>query len=204
MRTYHKRIGWNTWLGTDSKQGLPPNGVGSNTKLKCSPVVNATNVDNVVLHAWSEARALQSCAPHSPVEHLIEVNGVGFIINSLLKELDKVKGSFVEQRSIFNGDVINHVPRILLIFSQVHKKPRGLNPLRKARFRGRKLKRTFNKVLIRHSNGRWGHSLENGDCVRQLLLSRNIKRTWPTYALRGFNMLYQHYQLLLADETLET
>jgi hypothetical protein len=56
---------------TNSEQGLPPNRIGSNTKLNCSAIVNITDEDHIILLTGSEARALQCCTPDSLVEHLV-------------------------------------------------------------------------------------------------------------------------------------
>lgn len=108
-----------TRLCADSPQTFPPNSKRRNTKLECSTVIDATGVDNIILHNRSEARALQSSTPNSLQKHLVEVNRIGIGIDSLLEESDKIEGSPVEEPSVFNCDVINHVPRILLIVTKV-------------------------------------------------------------------------------------
>lgn len=105
----------------DSEQRLPPNRIRSDTKLKCSAIINATDIDDVIFHARGEAGALQCCTPNSLEELVVEIDRISVTVNSLLQEFDKFNGCLVKQISVVDGDVINHVPRILLIVSQVHR-----------------------------------------------------------------------------------
>jgi len=37
------------------------------------------------------------------------------VIDAVLEEVDQLEGDFVECVAVFDGDVVNHVPRILLL-----------------------------------------------------------------------------------------
>jgi hypothetical protein len=106
----------------DREQRLPPNSIGSNTHLQSSAIINTTDENNVILHAWGEARTLQSGTPDSLEQLEVEIDRIAATIDSVLQELEEINGCLMEQRSVGNGDMINHVPRILLMVSQADRK----------------------------------------------------------------------------------
>ena len=59
-------------------------------------------------------------------------------------------------------------------------------------------------LLIKHSNGLWGHSLENGDYIPVSIatLVRTVGHIL-TYTLWCFNMLHKHNKLLARYEAFE-
>jgi hypothetical protein len=75
-------------------------------------------------------------------------------VDTINEKLQQLFGRLEEKVAVFDGDVVDHVPRIL-------KQCQQLFLLRISETR--KLY-TLSKVLMRHSNGRWGQSFENGDC----------------------------------------
>ena len=109
---------------TNGEQWLPPNRIWSDTKLKSSTVINATNEDYIILHYWGETRAFQCSTPNSLEELVVEVDRIGTTVNSLLQELDEIDGCPMEQMPIGNSDMINHIPRILGCVSQARKETR--------------------------------------------------------------------------------
>ena len=105
---------------TNGEQWLPPNCIRSDTKLKSSTIINAADENNVILHDRSETRTLQCSTPNSLEELIVEIDRIDTTVNSLLQELDEINGCPMEQMTVGDGDVINHIPRILRNVSQAH------------------------------------------------------------------------------------
>jgi hypothetical protein len=105
---------------TDSEQRLPPHCIGSDTKLKSSAIINATEDYYIVLHYWSETRALQCSTPDSLEELIVEINWIGPAVNSLLQKLDELNGCPMKHMSFMHGDMLTNVPRVLTKVSQIH------------------------------------------------------------------------------------
>jgi hypothetical protein len=83
------------------------------------------------------------------------------------------------------------------------KKYRGLDFPRKARFREWKLETYLQQRADKTLKWTLGTFLGEWRLCLSAAAMRYCKRTSSTHTLRGFNVLYQHNQLLLADETLE-
>lgn len=152
LETYEDDIGWSTGVRANTPQVLPVRSKGGNPHLHGILVVKTTHECDVVLHGGGEAGALERSATDTLDEHWGQADDVGLSVDALLEDADHLAGDLEQGVSICNGDVVNHVPGILLMVSRCHTSP-SRTPL------------TFSKVLTRDSNGRWGESLEYGDLI---------------------------------------
>lgn len=120
-----------------------------NSMLCSRHTIKTAHEHNVVLHRRSKSRAFQSCTPNPFEQHRSQVDTVMAIPNAFNQEAKEVYGGLVQNATVLDSDMIDHIPRILLAVSRCCKMVVGLL--------------TLSKVLIRHSNGRCKQFWENGD-----------------------------------------
>jgi len=80
----------------------------------CQYLVDITEIYDIVLHGWCKAFTFEGSTPNSLKQHVRQVDGVSFIIDTIHEESQQINGCLVQHASILNSDVINHIPWILL------------------------------------------------------------------------------------------
>jgi hypothetical protein len=114
MLTYHDNVDRSSRLRAKCPELVPEGGIWREAKLNTSCLVKVGNDGNIVLHGWSEAGAFQSRPPDSLQKYVVEIDLVFIVRNTFNEELQHSLGNFMKLDTVFDSDMIYHVPWILL------------------------------------------------------------------------------------------
>ena len=76
--------------------------------------VNLADEDDIILHGRCKSTTLQCSLPNTLKEHRSETDVILVGIDTIDEENQKINGGLVQQVSLFDGNVVHHMPWILL------------------------------------------------------------------------------------------
>jgi hypothetical protein len=169
--------------------------------LNSGLIIELADEDNVILHGRCEPMTLQGGLPNTLEKHGGEAGVVPIVLDTFYKEGQQVDGSLVHHVALFNGNVIDHVPWILLIINRdILEEPHR----KKVTYLEESADETLEWPLRAVLGKRRLERSEYCHMLRMRILNWTGNAGDQTHALRRLNVLHQHNKLLAGNESLES
>ncbi len=105
-------------LLSDGPEWVPERSKLRKTVLNGCHVINLANNLDIILHDRSETGTGDSRTPGTLVEHWSQVEFLKTVRNSISEHAKKTNSGLMQLDEVIEGDVINHVPWVLLFVSK--------------------------------------------------------------------------------------
>jgi hypothetical protein len=118
---HQDEILWSTRSSTNGPEVLPVRSEWGQPSFLCNLLIDAAENYDVIFHGRSEAGAVESGFPDTLEENLVDLDvALLFVVEALHQEAEEITGGLEEDLAVFNCDVINHVPWVLIRVSRIH------------------------------------------------------------------------------------